>query len=74
MNRPGMAKHSESAFNEAAKDGKLLMVRKFKAFENFSKNNMSIDNFELAGYARTISPQLSFFLLNNYVLICLVKI
>ena len=62
--------YDESAFNEAVNDGKLLMVRKFKAFENFSKNNMLIEDFGLAGYSRTISPQLSFFFLNTAFCSC----
>lgn len=62
--------YDEKNFNDATQDGKLLMVRKFKAFERFCKNTMLIEGFDLAGYARTLSPQLSFFFMNTAFCSC----
>lgn len=62
--------YDESKFNEAVCDSQKLMVRKFKFFDTFCKQNLAIDSYNLASYYYTPNPHVSFFFLNSALCSC----
>lgn len=62
--------YDETQFNEDVKDNSKLFVRKFRFFDDFCKNRLMIEDFNLAGYFKTLNPHISIFFLNSAFCSC----